>query len=137
MDDFIVDYLLEFQEGLAQFENELLELEKAPESAKILSSMFRIVHSLKGSSGFLGFQQMAKLADEGEDLLGRLRDGRLRLSPELTSGLLAMVDGMRSRLAVIEATRAEDRRDDTELLARLRGLQVPATGQPPVPPAPP
>lgn len=136
MDDFIVDYLLEFQEGLAQFENELLELEKAPDSAKILSSMFRIVHSLKGSSGFLGFQHMAKLAHEGEDLLGRLRDGRLRLSPQLTSGLLAMVDGMRSRLAVIEATRAEDSRDDAELLARLRSLQAAAPAAPSPPPAP-
>lgn len=135
MDDFIVDYLLEFQEGLAQFENELLELEKAPESAKILSSMFRIVHSLKGSSGFLGFQKMAQLAHEGEDLLGRLRDGRLRLSPQLTSGLLAMVDGMRSRLSVIEATRAEDERDDTELLARLRGLHGGVTAEPALPAA--
>lgn len=137
MDDFIVDYLLEFQEGLAQFENELLELEKAPESATILSSMFRIVHSLKGSSGFLGFQKMAQLAHEGEDLLGRLRDGRLRLSPQLTSGLLAMVDGMRSRLSVIEATRAEDDRDDSDLLTRLRNLQAGVIDEPPLPTVPP
>jgi two-component system chemotaxis sensor kinase CheA len=145
MDDFIVDYLLEFQEGLAQFENELLELEKTPESSKILSSMFRIVHSLKGSSGFLGFSKMAKVAHEGEDLLGRLRDGRLRLTPQITSGLLAMVDGMRARLETIETTRAEDERDDSGLLALLRKLQTapmtelvaPPAPEPKVPEAPP
>ncbi len=137
MDEFIKEFLAECQEGLNQFETELLELEKDPRSQKTLSSIFRIVHSIKGSSGFLGFKKMAAVTHEGEDLLGRLRDGRLNLSAEITSGLLGMIDAMREILASIEATKTEGDRDHSPLLANLRGLLNPPAVGPEAPKAAP
>ena len=126
MDEFIKEYLVECQEGLSLLEAQLLQLEEDPTSKPILSSIFRVVHSIKGSSGFLGFPKMAAVAHEGEDLLGRLREGRLTLSDRLVNGLLAMVDAMRALLGSIEVTKGEGDRDDSALIERLRGLQ---TGQ--------
>ncbi|MDX2037891.1 MAG: chemotaxis protein CheW [Isosphaeraceae bacterium] len=124
MDEFVKEYLVECLEGLALLEEQLLELEHDPKSQKILSSIFRVVHSIKGSSGFLGFPQMAAIAHEGEDLLGRLRDGRLDLNDRIVSGLLAMVDAMRSILGSIESGRGEGERDDAALIDRLHRLQT-------------
>jgi two-component system chemotaxis sensor kinase CheA len=138
LDEFLKDYLLECQEGLAQIEANLLALEREPDSRPLLASIFRVVHSIKGASGFLGFAKMAAVTHDGEELLGKLRDGEVRTTPEVISSLLALVDAMRSILGSIEATKAEGERDDSALIARLRDLQHGSGGGPPAPePAPP
>src|SRR5438045_915756 len=104
LDEFLKDYLLECQEGLAQIEGDLVALEREPESKSLLASIFRVVHSIKGASGFLGFAKMAAVTHEGEGLLGRLREGDLKTTPEIISGLLALVDAMRGILGSLEST---------------------------------
>ena len=136
LDEFLKDYLLEGQEGLARIEGDLVSLEREPGSAALLASIFRVVHSIKGASGFLGFEKMAAVTHQGEELLGKLREGDLKTTPEIISGLLALVDAMRGILASLESTREEGERDDSALIARLLDLSR-GVSKPPPPPEPP
>ncbi len=123
LEEFLKDYLLECQEGLAQIESNLISLEREPGSKPLLATIFRVVHSIKGASGFLGFAKMAAVTHQGEELLGRLREGEIATTPAIISGLLALIDAMRSILTSIETTQAEGERDDAALIARLASLQ--------------
>src|SRR3984957_3481661 len=100
----------------------LTELETRPEDAGLLGEIFPAVHTIKGTTGFLGFYRLERLAHEGESLVGSLRDGRLAVTTELISGLLKLMDGLRSILALIEETGGEGTRsgdEDGELIAEL------------------
>src|SRR5438067_5437881 len=107
MDDLVRDFLVESGENLDRLDQELVQLESDPSSRELLASIFRTIHTIKGSCGFLGFARLEKLAHAGESLLSRLRDGKLTLNAEITSGLLAMVDAVRHMLAAIQ-TSGED-----------------------------
>ena len=103
----------------------LTELESRPHDAELLGEIFRSVHTIKGTTGFLGFGRLETLAHAGENLLGALRDGRLTASPGLVNGLLQLMDGLRNILQLIERTgregdRADD--DDAELIALMNDL---------------
>lgn len=109
----------------------LTELETRPDDAGLLGEIFRAVHTIKGTTGFLGFDRLEKLAHAGEHLLGSLRDGRLTVTSELISGLLHLMDGLRAILVLIEETGSEGTRvgdEDGELIAELAILN----GQEPV-----
>ena len=93
-----------------------------------LASVFRTIHTIKGTCGFLGFGKLESVAHVGENLLSRLRDGRLTLNAEITSGLLAMVDAVRRMLASIEATGSDGEHDYAELIARLNAAAGGARG---------
>src|SRR5580692_9969311 len=99
----------------------LTELETRPgDSAQLVGEIFRSVHTIKGTTGFLGFERLEKLAHAGEHLLGSLRDGRLVVSSNLISGLLHLLDGLRAILGLIEETGVEGTRsgdEDSELIA--------------------
>ncbi len=119
-------------------------LEKDPTAREVLASIFRTIHTLKGTSGFLAFSKLEAVTHVGESLLSRLRDGRLVLNAEMTSGLLALVDAVRQVLVNIETTGQEGEGDYTplvELLTRLQGGEkkkkksAPAVAAPPTPPA--
>lgn len=122
MDEIIREFLVESNEGLDQLDRDLVELEKRPGEKSLLDSVFRAIHTVKGTSGVLGFPKIEAVAHVGENLLSRLRDGRLQLDPEITSGLLAMVDTLRSLLASIEASGNEGEREVQEVVERVAGL---------------
>jgi two-component system chemotaxis sensor kinase CheA len=127
MDDageIVKEFLVESYENLDRLDRELIRLEKSPNDREILGSVFRTIHTIKGTSGFLAFDQLGAVTHVGESLLGRLRDGQLALDPEITTGLLAMVDAVRQMLASIEATGVEGERDDRKLISRLTSLQT-------------
>ena len=122
MDDLTKEFIAESQEGLDRMEQCLTELETRPGDTGLLGEIFRAVHTIKGTTGFLGFDRLEKLAHAGEHLLGSLRDGRLVVSSELISGLLRLMDGLRAILALIEETGGEGTRssdEDGELIAEL------------------
>jgi len=123
MDDIVKDFLIESYENLDRLDRELVKLESDPSSKELLASIFRTIHTIKGSCGFLGFARLEKLAHAGENLLSRLRDGKLTLSEELTSALLATVDAIRRMLAAIEASGQDGEEDYTSLIERLTALQ--------------
>lgn len=126
MDDLTKEFLAESQEGLDRMERCLTELESRPEdSTALVGEIFRAVHTIKGTTGFLGFERLEKLAHSGEHLLGSLRDGKLAVTTELISGLLRLLDGLRAILSLIETTGGEGTRagdEDGELIAELAEL---------------
>ena len=122
IDEIVAEFLVESHENLDQLDTDLLALEQDPTSRDLLGSIFRTIHTIKGTSGFLAFNKLEKLTHVGENLLSRMRDGKIILNEERTSALLAMVDAVRGLLASIEATAAEGDADHTELVARLGAL---------------
>ena len=95
MDELTREFLIESQEGLDRMERCLTDLEKRPDDTGLLAEVFRSVHTIKGTTGFLGFKRLEKMAHAGENLLGMLRDGRLTASAETITGLLRLLDGLR------------------------------------------
>jgi two-component system chemotaxis sensor kinase CheA len=101
MDEIVREFLLESQEFLDQLDRDLVRLEQSPGSPELVASVFRTVHSLKGTSGLLGFVRLQDLAHAGEGLLVGFREGRAALTPTSTAVLLRMVDRVRELLAQI------------------------------------
>ncbi|MDP9434142.1 MAG: chemotaxis protein CheA [Actinomycetota bacterium] len=124
MDEIVQEFLVESHENLDQLDQDLLALEQDPTSRDLLGSVFRTIHTIKGTSGFLAYSKLEAVAHVGENLLSRLRDGALSLTPEITSALLEMVDAVRGLLSTIESTGAEGDPDHSALLATLTRLQT-------------
>jgi two-component system chemotaxis sensor kinase CheA len=126
VDDLTKEFIAESQEGLDRMERCLTELETRPDDAgALVGEIFRAVHTIKGTTGFLGFDRLEKLAHAGEHLLGSLREGELAVTSELISGLLRLMDGLRAILTLIEETGSEGTRvgdEDGELIAELAML---------------
>ena len=129
LDELTREFLIESQEGLDRMERCLTELEERPEDAGLIGDIFRSVHTIKGTTGFLGFKRLEKLAHSGENLLGMLREGKLTADGPITTGLLQLMDGLRSILKTIETDDNEGDAGDAELIGRLEELQAPARAQ--------
>jgi two-component system, chemotaxis family, sensor kinase CheA len=125
MDELTREFLIESQEGLDRMERCLTELEGRPQDTGLLAEIFRSVHTIKGTTGFLGFKRLEKLAHSGENLLGLLRDGKLAADGPIITGLLELLDGLRSILKLIEVDGGEGDGEDLALIARLDELHEP------------
>src|SRR5271157_5331304 len=122
-DDIVREFLVESNENLDLLDRELITLERDPGNRETLSSIFRTIHTIKGTCGFLAFPKLERVAHAGESLLSLLRDGALALSPACTTALLRMVDAIRQMLHSIEASGNEGERDDSPLIETLERLQ--------------
>ncbi len=122
MDDVLREFLVESIEGLDQLDRNLVALEQRPGDGELLASIFRCVHTIKGTCGFLGFPILESVAHAGESLLALLRDGTVSLTPAITNGLLQLVDAIRSILGRIESTGKEGAIAYTDLIALLSRL---------------
>jgi two-component system chemotaxis sensor kinase CheA len=120
--DIVREFLVESYENLDRLDRDPVDLEKSPGDPHALAGVFRTIHTIKGTCGFLGFTQLEKVTHVGESLLARLRDGTLRLNPQITSALLGMVDAVRQMLRSIDASGGEGERNDAELIAALTRL---------------
>ena len=129
-DEIVREFLVESAENLDRLDRELVQLEKDPRNHETLGSIFRTIHTIKGTCGFLGFTKLESVAHVGENLLSRLRDGALDLNPEITTALLQMVDAVRQMLQSIETTENEGERNDAQLIKTLTRLQQGATSTP-------
>ena len=125
MDELTREFLIESQEGLDRMERGLTLLETRPGDPDLLAEIFRAVHTIKGTTGFLGFKRLEKLAHAGENLLSLLRDGKLAADGDVITGLLQLLDALRSILKTIEGEGAEGEGGDMELIERLKALQTP------------
>lgn len=123
MEEILEEFLVESYENLDQLDRDLVLLEGDSTSAEILGRIFRTIHTIKGTSGFLAFSKLEKVTHVGENLLSLLRDGKLALNPEITTALLQMVDAVRQMLASIEASQAEGDADYTALIETLTALK--------------
>lgn len=122
IDEIVQEFLVESHENLDQLDRDLVALEREPESRDLLGSIFRTIHTIKGTSGFLAFGQLESVTHVGENLLARLRDGKMSMSPQTTDVLLAMVDAVRDLLAAIEQTGAEGDTDVSGVVARITAI---------------
>ncbi|PYX46578.1 MAG: histidine kinase [Acidobacteria bacterium] len=125
MDEIVKDFLIESNENLDRLDQELVKLESDPSSAELLASVFRTIHTIKGSCGFLGFGRLEKLTHAGESLLARLRDGEIRLNADVASGLLAMVDSVRRMLGSIQVSGLDGEENYDSLIELLSQLSRP------------
>ena len=125
MDELTREFLIESQEGLDRMERCLTELEERPQDASLIGEIFRAVHTIKGTTGFLGFTRLEKLAHAGENLLGLLREGKLTADRLIITGLLELLDGLRLILKSIEELENEGEGEDAQLIGRLEVLQQP------------
>jgi two-component system, chemotaxis family, sensor kinase CheA len=129
--DIVQDFLVESSENLDRLDRDLVGLEKNPRDKDALAGVFRTIHTIKGTCGFLGFTKLEKVVHVGENLLTRLRDGHLMLNPEITTALLSMVDAVRQMLKEIQLTGSDGKLDYPELretLTRLQNSSGSATG---------
>jgi len=104
MDDLLAEFLTETNESLAELDTALVQLEQNPGDRELLSRIFRVMHTVKGTSGFLGLPRLGTVAHHGEDLLGLFRDGKLQPKPEYITLVLEAIDSIKSLLADIAKT---------------------------------
>ena len=118
--DVIREFLVESHENLTRLDRELVELEERPHNAALLASIFRTIHTIKGTCGFLGFSTLEAITHQAESLLSQLRDAQRELTPSLVSLILETVDATRRVLVSIEASGEEGPDRFEDLTARLR-----------------
>jgi two-component system chemotaxis sensor kinase CheA len=136
LDDIVEEFLVESHENLDQLDSDLVALEQDPDSRERLSSIFRTIHTIKGTSGFLAFNRLEEVTHVGENMLSRLRDGQLDLTPARTSVLLQMVDSVRSLLTSIEASGGEGPVDVSGVVAAITAAMEDTPAEPAAAPAP-
>lgn len=122
MDEIIKEFLVESNENLDRLDSEFIELEKNTQDKELLSSIFRIIHTIKGTCGFLDFSNLERVSHAGENLLSKLRDGQLQLNSSLVSALLSMIDAIRQMLATIERTGKDGDKDYRDIIDRLNSF---------------
>jgi two-component system chemotaxis sensor kinase CheA len=133
--DVVREFLAESDENLSRLEVEIVQLEKQPNDRARLASVFRTIHTIKGTCGFLGFGLLEKLTHQAENILSQLRDGKRELDVSLISLILATVDATRRILASIASTGGEGDIDVDALTERLRAAAV-MDAAPPAPVTP-
>ncbi|CAG4933729.1 chemotaxis protein CheA [Acidithrix sp. C25] len=128
----VAEFLVESYENLDRLDQDLVILESDPHNKETLSSIFRTIHTIKGTCGFLGFEKLEKVAHVGENLLSKLRDGVIMINPGITSALLSTVDAVREMLSFIEQENYEGNGDYSaliELLASMTNGTLPQPSQ--------
>jgi len=119
MDDLLSEFLTETLESIDVVDVELVTLEQDPTNKPILDNIFRLVHTIKGTCGFLGLPRLETVAHAGENVLGKFRDGELVVKPESVTLILAALDRIKEILAGLEETQEEPQGDDSALIAQL------------------
>ncbi len=119
MDDLLSEFLTETAESLETIDTELVRFESQPNDKDTLNNIFRLVHTIKGTCGFLGLPRLEAVAHAGETLLGKFRDGALPVTPSAVTLVLESIDQIKSLLEHLEGAGAEPDGSDDELIARL------------------
>ena len=122
MDELLSEFLTETAEGLAELDVEIVKLEQNPNDAGLIASIFRIVHTIKGTCGFIGLPRLETVAHAAENVLGKYRAKELEVTPTSVTVILASLDRIKSILAHIEQTEHEPEGSDEELIAQLNEL---------------
>ncbi len=119
MDDLLAEFLTETNESLAEADLALVKLERAPGDEAMLGLIFRLVHTIKGTCGFLGLPRLEHVAHAAENVLGRVRDRELAATPTVISAVLGALDRIKLILAGLAATGAEPVGDDGPIIVSL------------------
>jgi two-component system, chemotaxis family, sensor kinase CheA len=126
MDDLLREFLTETNESIDVVDVELVRFEQEPNNAKILANIFRLVHTIKGTCGFLNLPRLEALTHAAEALMGKFRDG-MPVTAEAVSVVLATIDRIKLLLDELERRQAEQPGDDRDLIAELDRMTVEAS----------
>src|SRR3954468_14741571 len=118
MDDLLREFLTETGEHLDTVDRELVRFEQRPGDPAILRNIFRLVHTIKGTCGFLGLPRLEALAHAAETLMGRLRDG-MPMTSEAVTVILATIDRIKLILAELDRVAQEPEGSDRDIIERL------------------
>src|SRR3954454_6876108 len=121
MDDLLREFLTETNESLDTVDNQLVRFEQDPNNAKILDNIFRLVHTIKGTCGFLGLPRLEALAHAAETLMGKFRDG-MPVTAEAVTLILGSIDRIKEILAGLESTHTEPEGGDADLIDALHAM---------------
>lgn len=114
MQEIIEDFLVESFEMIDQLDQDLIELENNPKDLELLNRIFRVAHTIKGSSSFLGFDVLTRLTHNMEDVLNKARKGDLEITHEVMDVILESVDLMKALLEAIKDTGSDDQGIDID-----------------------
>jgi two-component system chemotaxis sensor kinase CheA len=120
MDDLLSEFLDETAKNLAVLDVERVKFEQDPNDPEILGNIFRLMHTIKGTSGFLGLARLEGVALVGEDVIRKFRDGALQVTPDAATLILRCIDTVRELLGKLEESGSEPRGDDSAMIAELR-----------------
>ena len=124
MDELLREFLTDAAESLTTLDVELVKLEKTPDDPALLGNIFRMVHTVKGTCGFLGLPRLEAVAHSAENVLGKFRDGELVVTERAVSLILESIGRIKDILSELEANEAEPDGDDKGLID-LPHLSVP------------
>jgi two-component system chemotaxis sensor kinase CheA len=127
MDDLLVEFLIECNEGLNKLDQDLVMLEKNPQDTDVLKRIFRAIHSVKGTCGMFEFSRLEHVAHAAEDVLAEMRDGSIAVSPQTIGAVLKAIDIIKSIMQTIETTKSEPAGDDSAVISELRALLTSST----------
>jgi two-component system chemotaxis sensor kinase CheA len=119
MDELLGEFITETKESLDALDVEIVKLEQDPSDKNLLSSIFRVMHTIKGTCGFLGLDILANLAHAAENVLGNIRDDKISPSPDVISVILIAIDRIKEIVARIEATGSEGDFNNKEIINKL------------------
>jgi two-component system chemotaxis sensor kinase CheA len=125
MDDLLREFLTETNESLDTVDIELVRFEQEPNNAKILDNIFRLVHTIKGTCGFLGLPRLEALAHAAETLMGKFRDG-MPVTGEAVTLILSTIDRLKEVLGGLEQNEAEPEGEDKDLISELERMAMAA-----------
>lgn len=128
MKEIVESFIVETKEIFEKLDNELLEIEKRPEDKELINSIFRAVHTIKGTSGFLSFDQLSALAHRFEDVLNKLRRGELSFQPAMLDTMLEALDLMKVLLKQV----VERHIKDIDLTSTIHKLELLSSGVVPI-----
>ena len=118
MDDLLREFLTETNESLERVDSELVRFEREPNNANILGNIFRLVHTIKGTCGFLALPRLEALAHAAETLMGKFRDG-MPVTADAVTLILNTIDRIKLILDEIETQEKEPDGGDTDLIELL------------------
>src|SRR6185312_1681542 len=121
MDDLLREFLTETSESLDTVDNQLVKFEQEPNNAKILDNIFRLVHTIKGTCGFLGLPRLEALAHAAETLMSRFRDG-MPVTADAVTLVLFTIDRIKDILRELEVNQREPEGADTDLIRQLEQM---------------
>jgi len=122
MDDIIAEFLTETSDSMTELDNLLVMLEQSPHDMDLITKIFRIIHTIKGTCGFLGLPRLEKIAHKSEDVLGLFRERKLNADPASISLILEALDSIKQIIPGIEATGHEPEGDDSAITSKLEAL---------------
>jgi two-component system chemotaxis sensor kinase CheA len=128
MDDLLAEFLTETSESLDVVDVELVRFEQEPNNTAILGNIFRLVHTVKGTCGFLGLPRLEALSHAAETLMGKFRDG-MPVTAEAVTLVLSTIDRLKDVLAGLEQNQQEPDGSDADLIAELERAALGAAGR--------